>query len=202
MKVAFDEHVPLAMVRVFQLLSAERKFKTFSGGLTVEHAKDFAPNPNDPDFDRGSDVPWIRRFASAGGKIIISGDTAMMKQDHERLALLQTDMIVIFFGSEWSNWKFHRKCALLLNWWMAIVATSQRAKPASFWRIPTTWERDGNLHEMPTFNKKLIKQELQKAAQSEIAERRRAKRQAASFADLPDLFDQSEGNPIKSKPKA
>jgi hypothetical protein len=32
-------------------------------------------------------VPWLKRFAADGGKVVISGDTKMKSVPHERLAL-------------------------------------------------------------------------------------------------------------------
>ena len=89
MKVAFDEHIPPALVHAFQAFANEWKFRQLTGGLAVEKAKDYAPKPGDEDYLKGNDVPWIRRFAKGGGKIIITGDTEMISVPHERLALLQ-----------------------------------------------------------------------------------------------------------------
>jgi PIN like domain len=189
LKVAFDEPVPVAMVRVFQALAEERKLKRLVGMLSVESAKDYAPHPGDPDYLKRSDVPWVRRFAAAGGKIIISGDTNMMKEDHERLAPIEAGMLVIFFGSQWSGWKFHRKSALLLNWWPMIVSTSAKAKPGSFWRVPTSWREGGKLRSIPNTNQKLLKIERQRASQSAIAAARRGGVGRPKPVIQPDLFE-------------
>jgi hypothetical protein len=87
LKVAFDENIAPAMVRVFQILASEKQLKWLTEGLTVQSAKDFTPRKGDPDYRKNDDVPWIKRFAEAGGQVIISGNTAMKKQPHERLAL-------------------------------------------------------------------------------------------------------------------
>jgi PIN like domain len=189
LKVAFDEHVPVAMVRVFQGLATERKLKGLAETLSVESARDYAPKPEDPDYLKRSDVPWVRRFAAAGGKVIISGDTNMTKEDHERLALIEAGMVVIFFGSQWSRWKFHRKCALLLNWWLVIVSTSTKAKPGSFWRVPTSWREGGKLLSIPNTNQKLLKIERQRANQSAIAAARRGGVGRRKPVIQPDLFE-------------
>jgi PIN like domain len=194
LKVAFDEHVPVAMVRVFQALAKERKLKRLAGALSVESAKDYAPKPGDPDYLKRSDVPWVRRFAANGGKVIISGDTNMMREDHERLALIEAGMVVIFFGSQWSGWKFHRKCALLLNWWLVIGSTSAKAKPGSFWRVPTSWRQGGRLLSLPNTNQKLVKIERQKARQSTIAAVRRGGVGRPKPTIQPDLFETAAEN--------
>jgi hypothetical protein len=193
LKVAFDEHIPLAMVRVFQLFASERSFQSLASGLIIESARDYAPRPGDADYMKGNDVPWIRRFAAAGGKVIISGDTKMMREDHERLALVETGMVVIFFGSQWSGWKFHRKCALLLNWWQAIAKMATKAKPG-FWRVPTSWRADGKLIPVPNVNNNLVRIEKQMAAQTRVAAERRAKRAKAAAEGQGDFFEAGAGN--------
>lgn len=182
MKVAFDEHIPLAMVRAFQTFASERQLRHLSSGLVIESARDYAPKDGDGDFQRGSDVPWIRRFAKAGGRIIISGDTNMMREPHERLALIESGMIVFFFSSKWSGWKFFRKCSLLLHWWPDIASRAKRAKKGTFWRIPSNWNEKGRLEAVSTEDRKLVKITSQKAAQGKVAAKRRAKRSNQSPA--------------------
>jgi hypothetical protein len=188
LKVAFDEHVPLAMVRAFKSFAEERKLKRLTGGLIIETSKDYAPNKNDADYVEGSDAPWIKRFARAGGSVIVSGDTDMMSQPHERLALLEEGMIVIFFGSQWANWRFFRKCALLLHWWPVITTKVKRAKKGTFWRVPTSWpeEGEGKLQSVSTKDRRLVKIERERAAQPQIAAKRKARREAST---QPSLFD-------------
>ena len=66
-------------------------------------------------------MPWIEKFAAAGGKVIISGNTKMRQVPHERLALVEAGMIVVFFENRWNGWNFFRKCALLLHWWPVVA---------------------------------------------------------------------------------
>ena len=111
MKIAFDENIPTAMVRIFQILANEKQLRWLSDGLTVKSAADYTPKRGDPDYDKNNDAPWIRRFAADGGSAIISGDTNMRRQPHERLALVQQGMVTIFFEPKWSKWVFFRKCS-------------------------------------------------------------------------------------------
>lgn len=177
MRVAFDEHVPSALVRVLQSFSEERKFKRLSGGYLIEQARDYAPSIDDEDYLKGSDVPWVKRYAAAGGQIIISGDTNMMSEPHERLALLEEKMIVCFFGSQWSEWKFYKKCALVINWWPAIVRTMGTADRGTFWRVPSNWQEDGELEPLPTEDKRLIRILRQRERQARVAAARKARRE-------------------------
>lgn len=194
MRVVFDEHVPSALVRVLQSFSNERQFKKLTGGYTIERARDYAPKVDNPDYLKGSDVPWVRRYSAAGGQVIISGDTNMMAEHHERLALLEEKMIVCFFGSQWSGWKFYKKCALVINWWPTIVKTMAEAERATFWRVPASWQEDGELDSLPTEDKKLLRMIRQKERQARVAAERKARREALPADDQPELdLDPSGG---------
>jgi hypothetical protein len=81
-KIAVDEHVPDGMYRVFASLATERQMRRLigatgrgsDGGYTVVKSKQYNPALDDPDYLKGSDAPWITRFAEDGGKVIISGN--------------------------------------------------------------------------------------------------------------------------------
>jgi hypothetical protein len=66
-KIAFDENVPMAMVRVFQTFASEKSLKKLTGNFVIESAKDHTPKTTDSDYLPKNDVPWIKRFAAAGG---------------------------------------------------------------------------------------------------------------------------------------
>ena len=178
MKVAFDEHVPPALVRALQSFANESQFKRLTGGYEITKAKDYAPRDSDTDFEAGSDVPWVKRYAADGGQIIISGDVMMMSRSHERLALLEAGLIVCFFTPQWSSWKFNRKCALLINWWPVIVKTMATAEKSTFWQIPSNWQEDGSLISLPTNDKKLARIQKQLEKQERVAAARKSRRDA------------------------
>ena len=140
MKIAFDENVPMGMVRVFQALARERQLRRHLGGdFDVVSALDYAPKPRDRDYLRGSDVPWLRRFAADGGRIVISGDIRMQDNAFERAALIQNGFVTIFFERSWSEWNFFRKSALLLRWWPEITKKIKSTKRGGFWCVPSAW---------------------------------------------------------------
>jgi hypothetical protein len=165
------------MVRVFEGFGKERQLRILTAGLIIESARDYTPLPGDHDYLPSNDVPWIKRFSRAGGKVIISGNTRMRSQPHERLALVEEGMTVFFFERQWSNWKFCRKCALLMHWWPKIAAKAKRAGPATFWAIPSSWDDKGALRKLSTEDTKLLKMERQIAAQPDKAAERKARRQ-------------------------
>jgi hypothetical protein len=175
-KAAFDAHIPAALVRIFQSLQNERKFKIVNQGITVESALTYTPKIGDHDYARKSDSPWIRRFAKDGGKIILSGDMNMLKRPHERLALIEEKMIVVFFSGGWDNLRFFQKSAFVLNWWPVIADTAKKAEPATFWRVPSKWDAGLPLMSVPTDDLRLIKLNKQLAAKENVAAARKAKR--------------------------
>lgn len=166
MKIAFDENIPAAMVRVFQTFASERQLRKLVGGnFEIKSAADYTPRPGDIDYRAKDDTPWLRRFAADGGKVVISDNRDMKYVPHERLALVELGFIVIFFESQWSGWKFFRKCALLLHWWPVIAAKikSKRTMPGSFWHIPSNWPEKGKLRAVSNEDPRLLKIEAQKA---------------------------------------
>jgi hypothetical protein len=95
-KIAFDENMPMAMVRFFENFATERQLRKLTGNFDIESAKKYTPELSDDDYVAKNDVPWIRRFAKAGGRVIISGNTRMREVPHERLALIECGMVTIF----------------------------------------------------------------------------------------------------------
>jgi hypothetical protein len=172
LRIAFDENIPPAMARIFKILMEEKQFLALSKDLIIESARDYTPKRGDSDYIVNNDVPWLRRFAAAEGRVVISGDTRMAKEPHERLALVECGFITIFFDSAWNNWKFHRKCALLMNWWPSVIKVVKSARPSSFWRIPSDWTEGATLRQLPNTDAKLLKIGRQIAAQENVRKQR------------------------------
>lgn len=164
MKVVFDQNVPIGMVKVLQTFANEHQFRKISGNFEIRAAAKYTPRTNDADYRAKNDVPWLKRFADDGGKVVISGDTNMKNRAHERLALIEGGFIVIFFEQQWSNWKFWRKCALLIHWWPVIAAKIRRAKKPSFYHVPCNWVEDGKLRWVSNEDPKLLKIERRASA--------------------------------------
>jgi hypothetical protein len=136
-KIAFDENMPMAMVRFFENFATERQLRKLTGNFDIESAKKYTPSPSDEDYVAKNDVPWIKRFAKSGGRVIISGK--MRSVPHERLALVESGMVTIFFEARWNNWNFFDKCAHLVHWWPVIDKKVRRAPKGSFWAVPLNW---------------------------------------------------------------
>jgi hypothetical protein len=134
LKIAFDEHVPDGMCRVFDSLIAERKMRALvgargrgrNGGYTIVKSRDYNPTPGDQDYIKGSDAPWITKFAHDGGGILISGNVEMMRVPQEVIAIQRAGIIAFYFESKWNGWNFFKKSSLLL-WHWELARISHRA---------------------------------------------------------------------------
>lgn len=184
MKVVFDQNVLIGLVRVLQNFASENQFRKISGNFIIKSAADYTPKPGDDDYRPKNDVPWLKRFADDGGKVVISGDVRMRGRPHERLALIEHGFIVIFFETQWSEWKFWRKCALLIHWWPVITAKINRSKKAAFFHVPCNWVEGGKLRWVSNKDPKLLKIEQR----ARVAKRRKKEAQSAKSSDGP-LFE-------------
>lgn len=130
MKIAFDENIPRQMVRVFRALGQEKRFKKFQ----FVSAVDYTPKLTDPDYEKYNDVPWLTRFANDGGRVVVSGDVAMLDQPHERAAL--APFTVFMFERQWGQWDFYQKTSVLLLHWPLVAAKLNAPKVGKVWCFP------------------------------------------------------------------
>lgn len=189
MKIAFDEHIPPAMVKVFQDLAAERGFRRQLRNVEIVKAKDYSPQPGDADYIRKSDVPWIRRYRTNGGRVIVSGNTRMVSVPQELLALQNCGMVVFFFPSCWNNWQFPRKCAMLLAWIERIVAHARLSKPAMLYRIPESWSEDADFLVIRQPTPLQLKGQHGPDVKAKAVAQQARVRKSKAAAKVPDLLD-------------
>lgn len=175
MKIAFDENVPMALVRVFETFTDERSSKKLIGNFIVESAKQYTPAKADSDYIAKNDVPWIKRFHKAGGRVVISGNTEMRNIPHERLALIECGMLVIFFPDKWNSWGFFDKCAHLMHWWPKIAAKARTGKKGTFWSVPLNWTAKEKGKLTPLSNKDPKELKLEKHAKAKVVRLKKAK---------------------------
>lgn len=129
MKVAFDEHIPNDVAKALKALSGDERLLR----VTVYSARKYAPPKAQ------SDVPWLQRFARAGGKVIISGDAKMRGKLHEQRALSDAGFIVFFLARQWNQMRCHEKCAMIIRWWPHILEKMRSASPGEFFELPHSW---------------------------------------------------------------
>ena len=195
MKIAFDENLPMAMVRVFETFATEKQLRKLTGNFEIESAKKYTPAPDDSDFLRRSDVPWIERFAKADGRIIISGNTDIINVPHERLALINAGMITIFFEAKWNQRGFFEKCAHLMLWWPIIARKVKRAKRGSFWKVPNDWTASDRGKLRPISNRDPHELKLERRAKA-LAKQRAAKKRSTKRPPVTDLFKTEEPSDV------
>lgn len=131
------------LAKAFIAFAQEPMIRRISKGIIWEKADDYVPKRTDRDYVRKSDVPWLDRFAAAGGHAIISGDVQMGKKPHEKLALYNHGFVVIFFELAWSRFSSLRRSALMLHWWEEIVTKIITADHGTFWVVPCVWPAAG-----------------------------------------------------------
>lgn len=132
MKVAFDEHIPFAIVCVFKTLGGEG----FLRGYEFVSAKDY----HALDDRKNDDRPWLQRFKDDGGRVVITGDRKMRSRLHERIALQRAGFTVMFLGRAWDEMDRYGRAAVLIRWWPVIERNLVAAAPGTFWEIPCTWK--------------------------------------------------------------
>ena len=162
MKIAFDEHVPVGMLRVFQGLSQDRRFRVHK--LTFVTARDYAPTKQDRDYVARSDVPWLERFAKDGGRAIISGNVEMLDNPFEKQALHALGLVTIMFEGKWSQWDAYRKSSLVLFHFEKIVAKIKLAKRDRFWVVPARFTEETKLRNVSPGRKKLARRQSKGAS--------------------------------------
>lgn len=133
MKVAFDEHIPKHVAKALKELSGEERLLQ----VKIYEARRYAVPK------AVSDVPWLVKFARAGGKVVVSGDGKMRGKLHEQKALSDAGFIVFFLGRQWNNMRGHDKCAMIIRWWPFILKQMHAATPGQFFEIPMTWNPCG-----------------------------------------------------------
>jgi hypothetical protein len=156
-KLAFDENVPLGMVRVFHSLAKERALRRIVGNFDIVCAQNYTPKRSDPDFKPKDDVPWLTRYASDGGRVVVSGDCGMLHKPHELLALKQHGFIVVFFENSWSSWDFFKKSSLLLHYWTVVAKRVSRSRRGAMWRVPGHWRDNEDLRRITVKQDKLLR---------------------------------------------
>jgi hypothetical protein len=188
MKIAFDENIPVGMVRAFEVLGKERQIKKALGGqLQLHKAKDFVPRSLDADHVSGSDVPWLKRFSASGGQGVISGDVSMRTKPHELQALKQLKLVVIFFERRWSGWDFFKKTALLMYYWPKVAKKLKTAKPGEFWCVPCHWREDGELRDVTADDRqKLTKKNPQAKAKKRVRKAASKKPLKSEHSKMPE----------------
>lgn len=129
MKIALDENIPAAVVK---MLSGLAKVDD-SQKITVVSARKYRA------IDEHDDENWVRRFAKARGNVVVTGDARIRSNLHEQAAFFQADMITFFFDAAWNGFTLHNKAAMLMTWWPAIIEKARASRLGDSWEMPFNW---------------------------------------------------------------
>lgn len=122
MNFFFDNNVSLYIVRALGCLSEKDKH------YVTYLRNEFAPNTDD--------VIWMSKLKKEGNWIIISGDTRIKRNPHEREAWLESGLTTFFLAKGWMNIPFWIQAQKLVRWWPLIVEQSQRVQSGNFFEVP------------------------------------------------------------------
>ena len=130
MKIAFDEHLPPSIAAALKAFEGDDSLLR----CDIVSARDYAlPKAK-------SDVPWLEKFASDGGHVVVSGDVKMRGKLHEQRALSKAGFIVIFLSRRWGQANGYDKLSMLIRWWPRILERIRHARPGQFFEVPYGWQ--------------------------------------------------------------
>lgn len=80
------------------------------------------------------DIDWMHELAKDGGWSVISGDTRIAKNKHERAAWLESNLSIFFLKPGWQKMPFWEKSSRLIWWMPHIIDQADRIEgSAGFW---------------------------------------------------------------------
>lgn len=126
MKIAIDENIPIAIVKMLSGLAKDGD----SPKHQIVSAKLYRPIA-----ERG-DENWVRRFARARGNVVVTGDARIRGNLHEQAAFYRAGMITFFFDTDWHRLPMNERAAMLMVWWPAVLKKAEDSQPGDSWEIP------------------------------------------------------------------
>jgi hypothetical protein len=109
------------------------------GGHTVKYLREMF-SADTPDVD------WIRRLASDGDWVIISGDVRISRNEFERRAWRESGLTAFFLAKGWSGLRLWDQAWRLVKWWPDIVAQAEKIRPGAGFIVPL---RSSKLEQLP-----------------------------------------------------
>ena len=127
MKIRVDEHVSPKIVQIIKVICSRADWE-------ITHVRDYHAA-------RTADETWIPRFASEGGKAIITGDAMMFRRPHQILAVQASGLVCFILSKKWTQARRHEQAANILFWWPQIEKALENSNPGDCWPIPFEFER-------------------------------------------------------------
>ena len=124
MRICADENIAPALSELLRKHLVSRQF-------SLETVDDHQARSVD-------DVIWVKRFADAGGKVILSADAAMTTRPHEVIAINEAGLRLVLLDQKWVRSPKHIQIAHLFFWWPRIESTLLTTKHKLV-KIPWGW---------------------------------------------------------------
>jgi hypothetical protein len=127
-KFFFDNNLPLRLAKALNCL--------VEPDHSVVHLRQrFRPNTQD--------VEWLRALGREDGWVIISADTSILKNAHEREAWRESGHPIFAYRHGLLNLKLWDQATRLCHVFPEVIERSERAKPYDFFQIPVTGRLKG-----------------------------------------------------------
>ena len=125
MKFFFDNNISPNLASAINAL-------TVSEDYDVTHLRQKF-STNTPDID------WIASLAKEGEWTIISGDSRISKNKHEREVWRRAGLTTFFLAPGWMNIGFWEQSSKFVRWWPRIVEQTQFVQPGAVFEIPVRY---------------------------------------------------------------
>lgn len=131
MRFFVDNNLPPAIAEALDALSRHE-------GSEVTHLRREFPGNT-------ADIQWIEALGRDGGWVVVTGDRAIKKNPHERQALIDSGLTVLFLGKAWAHMTFWDKAQKLVRCWPAILSTTSSVVAGAAFEV----KANGKLEAIP-----------------------------------------------------
>ena len=122
MRFFFDNCVSVRFVQALRILAQIQEYELVH--LTERFAADTP------------DEEWIRRLASDGDWVIISGDPRISRGQAQRKAWQESGLTAFFFADGWASKGFWKQAESLVHWWPQIVLKARESTSGTGFLMP------------------------------------------------------------------
>lgn len=122
MKFFFDNCISPHLAQALHPLSA-------LDGHSVHYLREKF-DPTAPDID------WIMALGTEGDWIVVSGDTRILNNHHERRAWHEAGLTGFFWSTGWLRLKLWEQAWRLTRWWPEIQKQADLVAPGAIFEVP------------------------------------------------------------------
>jgi len=125
LKICGDEHFSPWIIKVIQDSCLDKSHQ-------LHHVDDFQAKSVADDI-------WVKKFAKAGGEVVLGADGMMLRRPTEVVAICDTAMRLIVLPHQWANAPRHLQVSHVLYWWPHIEAVLAASRPRQCFKVPWGW---------------------------------------------------------------